>query len=1427
MGKTERILSYLPPTFSPYPRPSLLFTVTDAVGQRLLEADNLLVEVMRAHWVDFADQRAKEIRDLARLAALFDLQPRDDEDVETFRTHLKSYVRTYLQGSATIRGVLRLAASTLALSIEDELEPQPGDPLFLVDTIQPGDDATFKLFGFKAAEVHGIPPAPAQLVGQRDLSGGVDLSGGSTLQLAIDRDNIATVDVAGRDPKATSLWEIARKINAALGIPAASHDGHTLELTSGLAGPDGEIQVGSLDGDAADVVLGIAPRVYQGSADRPAQVCGTVDHAPASGISFVDLSQARYLRLAIDGGLVVEVDCAGADPAATTLDEVRDKINAAAGAAVASHDGHFLTLTSPTTGAASRLELLPAPANDARERLLGPGVRRVNRGGSAASARLASRADLHLGVELPPHSALRLRIDGGEAQDVALTGDESATRSLTDLADLINVAFGAQVASHDGRHLILTSPTTGAGSRIEVLTPAEPASDATGILLGVLPRSYQGAPPGPARLSGLVTLEEPLDLRRQRRLWLSVDGGSLLVIDCAGTDPARTRLQDIVDAINQAAGTTVAFHEEGRLILQSPTSGATSALVLRAPETTTRRFFYTRGRVREDAATTLFGFAAGQAEGRLPEPARLTGTVDLSRGADLRVAHSLQLLVDDRDPVDIRVADSARPLVTLLPHIIAAINAALGAHVASDRDGRLELTSPTEGPQGRIAIGTSTASDAGQVLFGLPPGNDVRGRPAEQVQFVGMGDLARGLDVTDTFRLRAGIDDRPLTDVDLRTAVPADSPPILSPGQIAEAINQALGRSYASHDGRHVILTSQETGSASKLTIEPAPPNDATQAVFGLSQARSYTGQDATAARLIGQVDLSGGADLRERRHLSLEIDGQLVADIDCAGADPTHTSLAEIIARINAAAGAILRGRPPVAGQSDGRLVILSPTTGGGSSVVLRQSSAADARPKLLGDAPTVALGQPGQPAVLTGQAKLSRPVDLSQRPVIRLRVDGGGAQDIECTGERPDRTFPDEVVDRINTVFPGLAALDSQRRLVLTATRWVELLALRYFTMFEFPPVATRSPDQPVHHGVAWSVTNDSIRDEPVEWVLTSLHGVDRPRLTNRDTGGWVQVNAVIPAGFTLHVRLDEALTPGAGLIRPLGVRAWMDAPDRTTRDLTGAVEIYPGPDVLRLPIGESHWQYGDCYGDRFEAAYFGRRSRRGRPRPLPVVPGHFAGGEVCHSPGAFNLSRFYNPEQPGTETVFGSRTAAVEPQATSGFAYLTHQAGQFELQLPTDLPPQFGGRFNIARFAGESVTYVAAIFDLPEDPQALDEQVKVHPSMVTARVELIPDEGVPIYDVPFKDDKPLVGGSKDTYARVYLRQPGVPGVVELRAGEVGAWGNLIVVSAPDSATPGAFDVTVTYTGRDMFENARQKVAEQLAFARAAGVLARVTRR
>lgn len=1484
MSTTERILSSLPPLYRPYPRPSVLYTVIDAVGRRLLEAENLLFEVMRAHWVDFADQSAAEIRDLARLAALYDLRPRDDEDVETFRTHLKSYVRAYLEGSATPRGVLHLAASTLALSLEDPLEPLPSGPRYVIETTHPGDDATFKLFGFRSAEAHGSAPEPARVVGERDLSGGIDPRDLRPLLLEIDGQVIAHVNFAGLDPGTTTVWDITRVINDALADPAhpelptvATHDGRTLQLTSRAGGPAAEIQFDSpihdpADAariDSADALLGVAPRHYAGADSRPARVIGTRDHAPQGGIPFASLSEVRYLRLAIDGGAPFEVDCAGPDPAATPLDHVRDQINASAGRPVASHDGHFLTLTSPTTGAASRLELPPAPANDARDQLLGPDARPIARGSNAAPAQLVGRADLTTAVDLSTRNLLRLRIDDAEHEidftQVVAPGEDPRGVVVTDIVTALNGAFGATVASTDGQRLILTSTRAGAAGDIEVLPPSDPAKDAADLVLGVAPRVQHGRPPQRARIDALATFNgsDTLDLRVQQRLWLSVDGAPARVIDCAGPEPARTTLQHVVDTINQSLGTTVAFFEAdpitdvGRLRLESPTEGAASSVTLRAPETSERRFFYTRGRVREDAATALFGFAAGEVVGRLPQPARLIGEVDLSRGADLRVSHTLRLQVDDRDFLDVRVARTDRPMVTLVSDVVEKINAALKSErgiaepVASDRAGRLELISPTEGPEGRISIGVSTASDAGGVLFGLAPGSSASGRNGDQVRFVGMGDLARGLDLTTTHRLRVGIDDRGVVEIDLQRAVPPGSPPILGPIQIAAAIDLALGGSYTTQDGRHVILTSRTTGSASRIRIETGAPNDATAAVFGLTTSREYVGRDATSAALKGVIDLSPGVDLRERRHLSLAIDGQAVNDIDCAGRDQGLTSPRDLLIRINDAINNQINetyrrthreaDKVSFVGAPGGMLLIQSPTSGVGSAVVLGVSSAADAAPRLLAAAPRVAIGAAGQPATLSGEIRLNRPVDLGRRSVVRLRVDGGEIRDVDCSGERPDRTFPDEAVGRINAVYPGLATVDGQRHLVLTAPRRVEVLPLRSFTLFEFDPSATRAPDQPVHHGVSWSVVNDSVRDEPFTWDLASRNGVDRPRLTNRASGRWIEIEGVVPAGMTLHARQaeDDILT------------AWIDGPGRLPRDVTDRLrtgwrdrpDLAPVPGVLTLPIGQSTWVYSDCYGDRFDEATFGRRRRRGRAPRQTTVPGHYAGGAECHAPAIYDESWYVSREDDPADlvhaTVYGSRGVVLQPQATATFKYSTHQAGRFELQLPADLPRQLGGRFNVARYTARDVsneevrrnrfTYEAATFDVPRDPHALVNQLAARPGVVTGSLKLDRDAGddaVPIAVLPFKLDQPLVGGDASHPARAYLSQPGVDGLVKLTAREPGDWGNLIRVAAPESTVPGAFDVTIIYAGQDVYENARPKVLAQLALARAAGIQVTVTR-
>ena len=136
-GNTERILSYLPPTFRALPRPTALFAVVDGAGEQLLQAESSLGAVMLSHWVDHADRGAQFISDLACFAALYGLAPRGaakdvarfqmptcvplsaDETVEEFREHLKRYVLTFLDGTVSVQGILRIVAEALGLHISD------------------------------------------------------------------------------------------------------------------------------------------------------------------------------------------------------------------------------------------------------------------------------------------------------------------------------------------------------------------------------------------------------------------------------------------------------------------------------------------------------------------------------------------------------------------------------------------------------------------------------------------------------------------------------------------------------------------------------------------------------------------------------------------------------------------------------------------------------------------------------------------------------------------------------------------------------------------------------------------------------------------------------------------------------------------------------------------------------------------------------------------------------------------------------------------------------------------------------------------------------------------------------------------------------------------------------------------------------------
>ncbi len=195
--KTDRILSYLPGTFQTSPRPPVLYAVADAFGNELLLAENSLSAVMLSHWVDFADKNAQAIDDLASIAALYGLMPRDDEGVEEFREHLKRYVRTFLDGTVTVQGILRVTAEALGLRINDSYDQLDSwwkrHPRELITVTPRADDAAQLLLGSSVMPAAGSPARPALIHGTVSVDG-VDL--GNQPHLRIATDALAAKDIS-------------------------------------------------------------------------------------------------------------------------------------------------------------------------------------------------------------------------------------------------------------------------------------------------------------------------------------------------------------------------------------------------------------------------------------------------------------------------------------------------------------------------------------------------------------------------------------------------------------------------------------------------------------------------------------------------------------------------------------------------------------------------------------------------------------------------------------------------------------------------------------------------------------------------------------------------------------------------------------------------------------------------------------------------------------------------------------------------------------------------------------------------------------------------------------------------------------------------------------------------------------------------------
>lgn len=1106
--KTQRILDLLPGTFAAQPAHSPLQRLIGTFGAELQGAENTLAAILRAHWCRQADLGRDVFDDLPRIAALYGLTPQDGDDVEEFRRRLKRWVALILDGPATVRGLLRASSILTGLEIDDSdaaFDPwwtRGGDGALTTQTASRRDAGPL-IFGFDRAIAEGADAAPASLTGIVIPPETLD-PGATLLRLGIDGGAPVTIDLAG----AIGAQAMVQAINDQTGQAAAMLDRGRLRLTSPTTGSASQLVLADGPGDAAPELLGLAPRVYTGAAATTAQITGLVDLSPG-----VDLTERRYLRLSVDGTHLAEVDCAGADPAATTLDEIAGAINTGLGLTLASHDGAALRLTSPTAGATSGITFQTPAAQDARADLFGDGAT-FAAGQDARPASLTGLPDLSGGVDLTEGGQLVIAIDAGEAAEVQCAGPEPGNTQLPDIIAAINGTLRAEVASTNGRNLILRGLVAGPAGALQI-GQAE-TGDAALALLGLAARTARGALAVRATLRGKVDLPGGQSLAARPLLQIAQDGGPARIFDlsaAAAAGPLDTAALAL--AINAQEGAPLAGTMDGHLTLASHLDGAGGRVELVPIAVTQNRRFLSRVPIAEDAGMTVLGLLSATASSAPAGAAVLNGQVNLSRGVDLRSGRYLRVALDGHPAVDIDCA-GPRPRNTTLQEVITAINGALGPGVAQASGDRLRLVSPNAGAQSRIALETPLAADAQPRLLGTGP-QTANGSAARQVSFVGTRDLSAGVDLTAAAHLRLAIDGGAPVDIDCRGFDPAAT----TPDQIAVSINLALGVNVASHDGRHLLLTSPVRGAGSRLDILTPGDPDATETILGVPPGRSYVGTEAQPARIGGAADLSGGVDLGTARILRLGVDTAAPADIDCAAlaADVTQATGAEIAAAINAALG------QPVARIEADRLVLEAPAPGASSRLVLEQAAGADAAANLFGDTPREVSGQPARPAQITGAVDLRGGADLSARSVLRLAIDDALPLEIDLAGEVPGGTAADEITAAINAALPGTATIGGQGRLILTAPpgATLKVLPLRHFELLDYPAGAASDRRAGVRHGDALFPANAGPADVLFSASFTAPLGVASPGLADPGTGRELRLRGALGPDDTAQVTHD----------------------------------------------------------------------------------------------------------------------------------------------------------------------------------------------------------------------------------------------------------------------------------------------------------------
>ncbi len=1009
-------------------------------------------------------------------------------------------------------------------------------------------DATQRLLGAVPRVATGSPPRAAQLVGSRDLSAGVDLRSGSRLWLRIDgpepgdaepASQLVPID-AGReaaDRASVRHFEVVTAINTTLTemfgeayAQVARQDGRVVSLISPHPGPQSFLSLESPIGEygepePAEAIFGFPPcRSQETPATAalllaPVTLTGKEDLAdgltlpvPCSLVLGIDDSPLREIRLDPRGSAPPSGSANGRFR--ILLEEIAEKINNAfhadfGGAQVAATDGRVLSLASPSRSLASAIWFAaPSVQSDA----------------SDPSGPSKAFVEAHLA--------------------------------------LVEALFGIQ---------LLAVPDPGDGPYQSQSFRLAVGVDQKPPVTVEVPIRLPTHPELPADPLNLAEIRDAINIGCNQAA-----GG----VEIARLVPAEDWVPDIAGEWPHPAG--VETHllwtplcVTRRLALLSPTAGTDSSIRVVPLRREERRHYVTRAMVTHEAAQSVLGFVRRKASGEPATAACVTGSLDLRRGIDLRTARHLRLRLDDGEFLDVDCGASSNRLhAATLAEVIDSLNQVIapsgaigtGMPSAAARDHHLEIRSGTTGLESRITFETPRPEDALPDLLGVPPGTH-RGTPATGIVFTGVADLTAGAALPPEAAIRIAIhpDQEPVAIV-----FPARDTPYTAQ-ELAATINAALGQPVAAvvADAFGVHLQLMPPGQGSGCLLELAPPTgvDVTERLVGVPAGRTYRGSEGTPAVVTGLVRLPAGADLSTKRRLRLSINGQPAVVIDCAGTadDPTSTPPDQIVEAINMTAGAPLASLGVV--DDEQVLVLTSPEAGGGSEISLESIHAPDASALLFGEVPEEVLGAPAIPARLVGEVDLLRPVDLSERKVLRLVLsEGGDPLDIDVAGADPARTDLSEIITAINTAVPGLASATPDDRLLLTAPpaaageSYLAVRPLRYLELIEYPlqPQSASSPD--LGHGHGFALVNPSLPSAThasASIELQALQPIVGPALVNHQ-GDQVRLFTTVQRGETVLLQADAAqglraeIVPPSGdkravpphriLVGPIGTQVWL---------------------------------------------------------------------------------------------------------------------------------------------------------------------------------------------------------------------------------------------------------------------------------------------